>query len=205
MEPVTVQKPTDEAVVIPPKQSDQALVKKQNVAVQPSPLKRLVFYVTKPDETHQCNFWIGLFKKGSCSASELLEGENIDEVYEKAAKKGLSDDEPILLSDTSTSISRHFYFLPASGLEKKPDEIIAEIYDVLKAMRPQKAGLYFSPELVNNENLKKLFLKTLLVACQTNTFEYYLYVGKHGMTRILNIALEAKKALEKNWQVIVFH
>jgi hypothetical protein len=118
MEPVTVQKPTDEAVVIPPKQSDQALVKKQNVAVQPSPLKRLVFYVTKPDETHQCNFWIGLFKKGSCSASELLEGENIDEVYEKAAKKGLSDDEPILLSDTSTSISRHFYFLPASGLEK---------------------------------------------------------------------------------------
>ena len=205
MEPVTAQKSTEEAILLGQNPSNQALVNRQPVAVQPSPLKRLVFYITKPDETHQCNFWIGLFKNGPCSASELLEGENIDDVYEKAANKGLSDDEPILLSDTSLPISRHFYFLPASGLEKKQAEIIAEIYDVLKAMRPQKAGFYFSPELVNDSQLKELFLQTLLGACQTNTFEYYLYVGKHGMTRILNIALEAKKALEKNWQVIVFH
>lgn len=166
---------------------------------------RVVLYITRPEETKNCNFWIGLYKMGTIPPQDLYDHTNIDEVYYKAASDGVSDDEAILISNTERDPAEHFYLLPQEDLKNSPQKVIDQIYDVLKAMAPKRAGFYFSRDLVDQETCLNL-LKKVIVACKESpTKEFYLFAGKHGVNSILNTALDVKAEIQGDMDVIVFH
>ena len=170
-----------------------------------APQNRVILYITRPEETKNCNFWIGLFKNGSAKPQDLYEHTNIDEVYYKAVNEGIADQEAILISNTEHEPAEHFYLLPLQELKESPDKVIEHIYDVLKAMAPKRAGFYFSRDLIDQGTCLSL-LKKVLMACRlTPTKEFYLFAGKHGVNSVLNTALDVKAELGESMDVIVFH
>ncbi|SME91696.1 hypothetical protein [Pseudobacteriovorax antillogorgiicola] len=191
--PVQNQRPPTEALNPVDKKSAEA------------PQNRVILYITRPEETKNCNFWIGLFKNGVTMPQELYEHDNIDEVYYKAAHEGVADQEALLISNTEKDPPEHFYLLPLDELKKSPDRIIEHIYDVLKAMAPKRAGFYFSRDLIDQATSLSLLKKVLLACRLTPTKEFYLFAGKHGVNSILNTALDVKVELEESMDVLVFH
>ena len=170
-----------------------------------APANRVVLYITRPEETRNCNFWIGLFKKGKVHPQELYEHSNIDQVYYKAVNEGINDDEPILISNTERQPPEHFYLLPLETLNSSPEKLIQQIFDTLTAMAPSRAGLYFSPELLNKEECLQLLKKVLLSCQDAPTKEFYLFAGKHGINSVLNTAIDVKHELLNSIEVLVFH
>lgn len=169
--------------------------------------KRLILYVTRPEEAHNCHFWVGLYRHGPLRAPRLLEFHSIDEIYDQAALEGLNDISPIFLADTSHLPAKGYYLLPVSQdkLKDQHEQMIQAIQVTLEAMRPNRVGFYFSPDLVKKEGAQELLRLTLKSMSHAHTKEYYLYAGAHGVNTILNTALEVKKMLADQFEVIVFH
>lgn len=166
---------------------------------------RVVLYITRPEETKNCNFWIGLFKKGPVRPQDLYNHDAIEDVYYRAVYEGINDDEAILISNTEPKPPEHFYLLPLEQVKKSFDQVIEQITETIKAIGPSRAGFYFSRDLVNQEDCFKL-LKMALKACRsTSTREFYLFAGKHGVNSILNTALDVKAELTDSLDVLVFH
>ncbi len=166
---------------------------------------RVILYITRPEETKNCNFWIGLFKKGSIHPSALYDFKSIEEVYYRAVTEGLDDAEPLLISNTEKFPPEHFYFIPHETFIHSPERLIAQILDTLSAMNPIRAGLYFSPDLINKAECLNL-LKQVLISCKNApTREFYLFAGKHGINSVLNTAIDVKHELLNQIEVLVFH
>jgi hypothetical protein len=186
---------------------NSAVMKSGTEAIESEIPRRLAIYITRPDETQNCDFWIGLYKHGNGTPTKLLQSKSIEEFYHIASTDGLPDKKPILLSDTADARARHFYLISENDWMTRPDFAISEISKALNALHPKKAGFYFSSDLVKNPLLTELFRETLIEACKTSTKEYYLFVGNIGINRLVNIAMEVKEALEQetNEQIFVFH
>lgn len=166
---------------------------------------RVILYITRPEETKNCGFWIGLYKKGRLKPQDLYDHKDIDEVYHKAVSDGVNDSSPFLISNTEVDPPEHFYLLPMEGLRQSPEAVIKNIFDTLQALAPKRAGFYFSRDLIDQPTCLSL-LKKVILACQNSpTKEFYLFAGKHGVNSILNTALDAKNELDKSVEVIVFH
>lgn len=173
--------------------------------VNPSSTERVILYITRPEETKNCGFWIGLYKKGKLKPQDLYDHKNIDEVYYKAVSEGVDDDAPFLISNTETEIPEHFYLLPLDEIKQSQESVIKHIFDTLKALAPKRAGFYFSRDLVDQETCLALLKKVILACKDSPTKEFYLFAGKHGINSILNTALDAKQELSQSFDVIVFH
>ena len=104
-------------------------------------LNRVILYVTRPEETKNCNFWIGLFKTGSTSPTELYGCRSVEEVYYKASQEGINDSKPILISNTEKIPAHHFFLLPYEELLTSQEESINSITKALEAINPKRAGL----------------------------------------------------------------
>lgn len=165
----------------------------------------LVIYVTRADEIRNCHFWIGGYRVGSVAPQDLLESRDVNEVYKIAVDKGLAEDEPLLLSDTQRQPSRSFYLLPNDRLDLDGEHSVHLIREVIKAMRPQRAGLYFDSNLFKATDPQDLLIKTIASIRRLPTKELYLYAGSHGVNRILNTALTFKQRFEEDIDILVFH
>lgn len=184
-----------------------SLVHKEHTSAKLSNERNLAIYITRPDETQSCDFWIGLYRSGNNSPANLLETSSVEEFYKMATEQGLSDDKPILLSDTALVTPKNYYLIPENDWVTRPDTAIKQIGKTLKALRPKKAGLYFCSDLVPQSSLTELFTETLIEAFKSSTREYYLFVGDMGINRLLNIAIDVKTAIERETgeEIFVFH
>jgi len=169
---------------------------------------RIVIYITRPEEASNCHFWIGLFRQGPLRPPQLLSCKSIDEIYDRAALEGLNDQEPILIADTSSAPARGFYFWPyqqANFNQSQTELMVNSLVTTLQAMRPKRVGIYFSPDLVSKVQAQDLIKQTILKIRETDSKEYYLYAGAHGINMVLNTALEIKAMLSDTNEVLVFH
>lgn len=170
---------------------------------------RLVLYITRPEEVHNCHFWVGLYRQGALRATDLLSLPSIEDIYHCAATEGVRDQEPILVADTSNLPAKGFYLLPTHGRHQTDqaeiETMVQSIATALEAIKPQRVGLYFSPELMDKTSCGLLLKHCLLKLRDANTREFYLYAGAHGVNTVLNTALEVKMMLVDQEEVLVFH
>jgi hypothetical protein len=163
--------------------------------------------ITHEDQAN-CGFWVGLSARGPLTPSQLMDVGQVPALLFEAASKGVSEHEPVMLSDTSTQPPRYVYLTPAPSADFRDRAIwLQELIATIKSWAPLSAGFYISPELIASRESHELLLQILreMIANSTTT-NYYLLLGAHGMNAILNAALRLKSELDSDTMVIhVYH
>lgn len=172
------------------------------------PPKEISIKLIANEKDTDCFFWVGLCKKGERHPHSLLDVENVEEIFERAANCGISDDGPIMLSDSRTQIPRFIYLLPPpSDMPDQENEWIDRLIKTINSWSPKHLGFYLSPDLMSSEEshcLLKNVLKKMMVNAESQ--EYFLLLGSHDLNTMLNTALSIRMDLhEKNVELSVFH
>lgn len=162
---------------------------------------------TKQTDT-QCNFWIGLARKGELSPGSLLDKTDVAKVFEEAAQKGVSDDGPIMLSDTSVVPPRFVYLTQLPGTDFRERALwVTALVSMIKSWAPKTAGFYMAPELIEEHDSQELLSQVLReLILTTDSTDFYLLVGAHGLNKVLNTSLRLKLEIEnETLNLLVFH
>ena len=187
-----------------PRQDKVAGASKDETVALPN--RALAIHLISQEDMPSCPFWIGLFQKGSLSANVLFESKNFEEVFERAAREGLAESAPVMLSDSMQSPTRYMYLLPEPGHEiKRRAEWIHSLITTITAWSSPKVGIYLAPALVSQKLMHELLQQILTEAMEkTKLTDYYLQTSTHGMNSILNTALKIKAELD-SIEAYVFH
>lgn len=159
------------------------------------------------EDLSQCSFWLGVFQRGTLNPASLLDSEDIAGVFLKAATDGITEQEPIMLSDSLPEHPRFFYFVPAPAEYDHATTWTESIAKTLIDLKLPQLGIYFAPELLTKSKAQTL-LKELMTALikEAGIKQYHLYTGGHGSNPVLNAALELKNQLETDAaRIFVFH
>ena len=159
------------------------------------------------EEDADCNFWVGLARKGDNIPTGLMEGD-IPSILAKAADEGLTEEGPLMLSDSLQTPPRYIYLLPVPEENfREQTQWIKNLVDTIQSWSPDSAGFYFAPELLTGHQSHQLLsqiLRQLILA--SNTSSFYLLIGSHGMNAVLNNALKLRSELSKDAvNLYVFH
>lgn len=157
---------------------------------------------------NDCNFWLGLARKGLRTPQNIMGGTSVANMLDEAAVEGVSDDAPIMLSDTTQIPSQYLYLMPVPELEFRDRSLwIHNILETTKNWNPETIGIYLHPAILSSEAAKDLLASTLTALIETTRIKnYYLLVGSHGVNSLINTALKVKAELETaDREVVVFH
>lgn len=189
-----------------------------SAAVEPQldlPTKGVSLTLLSAADEAECEFWIGLAKRGPHHPNLLLDLEQLSEIFAKAAVEGLAETGPVMLSDAESSRLRYLYLVPpphaqSGGSEHQHEAMQAwaeALAQTVAAWAPARVGLYFAPELVPGpacHQLLKALLRVMLP--QAPCTQYYLWQGGQGLNGLLNTALTLRQELLKQGvQLAVFH
>ena len=168
-----------------------------------------VYLVHKEDEL-QCHFWIGLFRPGNKSPSDLLSYGKADTVLEAAIKEGLNEKESVMIVDTKRETPACFFLCPSPTQNNQAiQDWINNAHSTISSWSPEAIGFYFSPELVDKQAANDLLFGLLSLCIETNVASTYnLLIGSHGINTILNAALRIKSKLEHSsaaQQLSIYH
>jgi len=160
------------------------------------------------DNEANCHFWIGLAKPGELTPASLLDQKNVSAVFAEAASKGVSDEGPIMLSDTSVNPTRFIYLLQVPGPDFRDRTAwVTSLVNMIRSWAPRTAGFYMAPELIlanDSQELLQQVLRELILT--TPATDFYLLVGTHGLNAVLNTSLRLKLELESDTlNLLVFH
>lgn len=172
-----------------------------------SQLTRCNLYLTEAPGT-DCNFWLGLARKGEQTPQSIMGGISVATMLDDAAMEGVSDDAPIMLSDTTQIPSQFLYLMPVPELEFRDRSLwIHQIIETTKNWNPETIGIYLHPAILASDAAKELLASTLTALIETTRIKnYYLLVGSHGVNSLINTALKVKAELETaDREVVVFH
>ncbi len=167
-------------------------------------------HIIDPVDMEFCSFWLGMFRQGKLEPQDLFgEKANLFGALERAAVKGMSEKDPVMVSDTSVQPPRFLYMMPTpTGDFRERLQWVAKIVDTVKSWAPDRIGIYLAPELVKPLEARDLLHQLLrgLIA-ETPARDYFLIPGGHGFNAVLNAALELKAELldEHNISMFVFH
>lgn len=155
-----------------------------------------------------CNFWLGLARRGPESPARLMDYEDVAALFTEAATVGVSEQGPLILSDTSVDPSRFIFLMPVPDTQPGAQERwLDEVMKTLRSWAPGSAGLYIAPELLAGtaaDDLLKKILGRLVEAGKTD--EIFLLVGTHGMNALLNVVLSLKSELDgDDVKLFIFH
>lgn len=173
-----------------------------------SAVKSVAVRIVLSNEMFVCPFWIGIFTDGDETAQKLFDTEELSELLFQAARKGINEAEPLMLSDSSKVPARFVYLLPKPNADdKEVDAWIKNLVSTVQSWAPKRVGIYLAPELLkrsNAENLLLLVLKELIAT--SDALEYFLLPGSYGTNAVLNAAVKLKFEMEKEKvAVYVFH
>lgn len=166
-----------------------------------------LYLVTNEAET-TCNFWVGLARQGAQSPAHLMDLAEVPVLLTEAAIRGIDETGPLMLSDSSRTPPRYIFLLPTPRDDFRERAIwIHDLVGTLKSWAPACAGFYISPELMNSADAHDLLLSVLREAIRnTQTEEYYLLTGSHGLNSVMNAALRLKAELDsETLSLHVFH
>ena len=167
-----------------------------------------VYLVHKEDEL-QCHFWIGLFRPGNKSPSDLLSYGKADTVLEAAIKEGLNEKESVMIVDTNGKHQHVSFYAHTNSEQPGNSSWINNAHSTISSWSPEAIGFYFSPELVDKQAANDLLFGLLSLCIETNVASTYnLLIGSHGINTILNAALRIKSKLEHSsaaQQLSIYH
>ncbi|NRA44617.1 MAG: hypothetical protein HRU09_06630 [Oligoflexales bacterium] len=171
------------------------------------PAKEVSVKLVSSEKDTECHFWVGLCKKGELHPHSLLDVEHIQEIFDQAAKSGINDDGPIMISDSRTQQPRFIYLLPPPGSQEHESQWISQLIKTINSWSPKHLGFYLSPDLISSQDshtLLKNILQKMMVDASSQ--EYYLLLGSHNLNTMLNTALSIRMDLqEKSVALSVFH
>ena len=161
-------------------------------------------YISNARESLVCDFWITSFAPGSGTLSELLDCDSPAELLQKAVELGLSETEPVLLANTTSSQPRRYYLLPSRKLKHSSVQMIGKSSEVIAASLPTKVGIYLDPLLLGADSLP--IMKGMLCSLiKQNIPEMYLYVGEIGVNSLTNLCSSIKKEADIGHAIYIFH
>jgi hypothetical protein len=155
-----------------------------------------------------CSFWVGLSAPGAMTPSELMDAGQVPAMLFEAATKGMTENGPVMLSDTSVDPPRYVYLTPAPSADfRERAAWLQELIATIKSWAPLSAGFYISPELIAARDSHELLLQILReTITASTTASFYLLLGAHGLNSVLNAALRLKSELDsETLNVLVYH
>lgn len=165
-------------------------------------------YLVNGEAEAACNFWVGLARQGGHSPAQLMDLKEVPALLAEAATRGVDENGPLMLSDSSCVPPRYVYLLPLPRDEFRDRAVwIHDLVQAIKAWATPCAGLYIAPELMDSAEAHDLLLAVLREAIRnTQTQEYYLLTGTHGLNSVLNAALRLKAEMDSDTLSLhVFH
>lgn len=165
-------------------------------------------YLVTTEAEAECNFWVGLSRQGGHSPAQLMDLAEVPSLLTEAAIRGVDEQGPLMLSDSSRTPPRYVYLLPVPREDFRDRAIwIHELVATIKSWAPPSAGLYIAPQLLESTEAHDLLLSVLREAIRnTTTEEYYLLTGTHGLNSVMNAALRLKAEMDsETLSVHVFH
>jgi len=164
--------------------------------------------IAYPQDETQCQLWIGVYKQGTLSPTELFHAPSLSELFRQATIPGIKEAGPVMLSDATPNPPRYLYLEP-SPLENFRDRAVltSDLVRVVKSWRPQSVGFYFDPELMAQGAAQEVMSATIRDLIISQTCEtFYLLKGDQGFNSVLNIALRLKSELEYDQlRLLVLH
>jgi len=164
--------------------------------------------VPSQEASRRCPYWIGLAAPGTASPAQLLDEPEIEALLTEAARGGVTEKGPLLLTDTSTTPPRYVYLMPVppADLEERRTWT-ADLLGGIRSCAPARVGFYIAPELLVPDLALALLLDVLAeLIRELAVREVYLLTGVFGLNALLNAALELKSELEgEDLAVRVFH
>lgn len=167
----------------------------------------VIINVLPREDLSQCQFWLGVFQEGKLYPGTLLDSQDIPAIFLQAATDGLAEEKPLMLSDSTETQARFFYFAPAPKAHESLNTWIDAVSKTIIDLKLSQLGIYIAPELVEKERAQAMLngLLERLVA-RASIKQFHLYPGGHGSNQILNTALQLKNAPETgDTKIFVFH
>lgn len=165
---------------------------------------------SEEDMVQECSFWIGLMTKGSKSPASLLDVPEITAIFDQAAHSGVTESEPLMLSDSRFVPPRHVYLVPSPPRDfRENTNWIHQLSRAVASWRPSGVGLYLAPDLTQFDQSHKVLLSILRQLIVSSAIKrFFLYTGAHGVHSLLNGALRLKKELaadQNQPEILIFH
>jgi hypothetical protein len=133
----------------------------------------------------------------------------MEDLFNEAAIRGISDHESVMLTDTMTQPPRYIFLMPRPGNDfRETTAWIASVVSTVRAWSPLAAGFYLAPELIMANESHEILAQVLreLISTMPNTIAFHLLVGRHSFNGVLNTALRLKAELEGDeLNVFVYH
>jgi len=156
-----------------------------------------IFLLESEKEDRECDYWIGLYRKGITRPKDLMQRSRISEIMSTAATVGLDANGPVVVADTDIS-NRVFYFMNVDRVCDCHAEWVRSLSSNLVLWKKDILGIYLAPEILENQSM--------LILCQVATevlekqlaSKLYFFIGEHGLYPVLNAALAVKKSFEEN-------
>ena len=162
--------------------------------------------LARANDPQVCTFWVGLYKSGRTGTSkEFLQIEKLDDAFKYLSEVGLSEDQPLMLSDNTGATHRQFFLLPQKVFALDPKAGKGLILNTLEALVQKKAGLYLAPTLLNHPDARLLLGELVVGLAKLKTEEVYLLATDIGVNQLLNISLSVKENLKNTRDVWIFH
>lgn len=161
--------------------------------------------ITRPEDTADCPFWIGLYKKGKSGAREVFGLARIEDVFKLLTERGLDEKQALMLSDSSAEIVRQFYLVPEELCRSDRQEVKGLILKTIDALKPSRIGVYFGIDADDPESSRMLLEEILIGLARTGIRELFLFTGNIGVNTVLNAALRVKQGLAGTKELQVFH
>lgn len=160
-------------------------------------------------EEAECNFWAGLSTPGTMTPSDILDDQrSIRDLFTDAATKGIAEDGALLVANTLKAPPQYLYFLPAPRDNFRDKAIwLADLTRTIKSIQPGSIGFYIAPELELDDDHHELVLSILRELIRvSNTSDYYLLIGDHGLNTLLNASVRLRSELMQDAiNLYVFH
>ncbi len=153
-----------------------------------------------------CTFWVGLYKSGGTGTTkEFLAIEKLDDAFKYLSEVGLSEGQPLMLSDNTGEAHRQYYLLPQNVFAQDPRAGKNMILGTLEALVQKKAGIYLAPTLLHHPDARLLLGELVVGLAKLKTEEVYLLTTDIGVNQLLNISLLVKEHLKSTRDVWIFH
>ncbi|HYX36732.1 MAG TPA: hypothetical protein VE954_26785 [Oligoflexus sp.] len=176
-----------------------------NVGMVSPEAEFLSLIITRPEDSADCPFWIGLYKKGEAGAREVFGLERIDDVFKLLTEQGIDEKQALMLSDSSGEVVRQFYLVPEVLCMSDRQEAKTLILKTVDALKPTRIGVYFGIDMKNPDSSRVLLEEILIGLARTEIRELFLFTGNLGVNTVLNAALRVKHGLAGSKELQVFH
>lgn len=167
--------------------------------------------VSNAKET-DCQFWLGVFKKGSLSPSEVLSKETAEQSLAATGEKGIDSDEAILFSDCESGKTNYILLVPEISFTAQNIKTwLEKVFMSIDSIKPSIMGLYLPDSVFKIEDYKTLVKEFIAYARKENSEHQkinriYLHTAGHKYSDILNTSFEVKKHIgEEGIKVRVYH